>query len=208
MFFSYIIDALFPPRGDKRIEREADEKDVVALLSPMLVEVTNPPTIAPLPFRDKTIRALIHEAKYHENARAHMLLAAVLSEYLTEIATDLYEHAVLIPMPLSSARKRERGFNQCEVVATRALATFPKGTITLAANVLRRIKDTEHQTRLSQTLRKHNLEDAFAVQGTLDPLATYILFDDVITTGATMQSAIDTLTKAGAKHILPLSLAH
>lgn len=44
--------------------------------------------------------------------------------------------------------------------------------------------------------------------GSIDLLHTYIILDDVLTTGATLQAAIDAIQKAGAKHIIPLALAH
>jgi predicted amidophosphoribosyltransferase len=52
------------------------------------------------------------------------------------------------------------------------------------------------------------MRGAFGATHSADPALTYILIDDVITTGATLQAAVDALTSAGASHIIPLALAH
>src|SRR5690242_9433901 len=97
------------------------EDAALKLLSPTLVGVTNPATVALLPFVRSGVRALVHEAKYRDNPRAQAILAAVLAEYVSEIDTDAFGNTVLIPLPLSKGRLRERGFNQCERIASLAL---------------------------------------------------------------------------------------
>ena len=52
------------------------------------------------------------------------------------------------------------------------------------------------------------MRGAFGVAHPADPAYTYIVIDDVLTTGATLQAAIDALQNAGADHIIPLALAH
>jgi predicted amidophosphoribosyltransferase len=52
------------------------------------------------------------------------------------------------------------------------------------------------------------MHDAFSAIHDLDTSATYILIDDVVTTGATLEAAIDALQNAGARHTLPVALAH
>jgi predicted amidophosphoribosyltransferase len=52
------------------------------------------------------------------------------------------------------------------------------------------------------------MRGAFGAAHPLDPALTYIVVDDVITTGATLQAAIDALTTAGATNVIPIALAH
>lgn len=111
---------------------------------------------------------------------------------------------LLLPMPLSRQRLQERGFNQSLELA-RQLA--PAKT---AADLLLRIRHTAPQSSLKREERLHNVVAAFAV----DPLRTaelrgkrVVLLDDVMTSGASLFSAAQTLRDAGAAHITGLVLA-
>lgn len=111
----------------------------------------------------------------------------------------------VIPMPLSAARLRERGFNQAVELA-KQLA--PKGKID--TRLLLRIKDTPAQVNLNRKERLLNLQDAFAVE----PLraaclkaARVVLLDDVMTSGASLHAAAHAVRHAGAAHITALVFA-
>ncbi|HVX91435.1 MAG TPA: ComF family protein [Candidatus Paceibacterota bacterium] len=201
-----VLDVVFPPRADALLVREAQPGSLAALLRPELIETTRPYVTALASFMDPLTRALVREAKYHANERAQFFLAQLLREYLREIATDTYETAVIIPIPLSPARLRERGFNQCEVIARHALGSGDL-PLTIDARALVRMRDTEHQARLSRAARLRNVVDAFEATRALDPHTTYLLFDDVVTTGATLGAAAKALRARGAKRILPIALA-
>jgi ComF family protein len=110
----------------------------------------------------------------------------------------------IVPMPLSRARLRTRGFNQALVLA-RQLA--PDKT---DARLLLRTKVTPPQSSLRREERLDSLKDAFAV----DPLlagkirgARLVLVDDVMTSGATLYAAARVLRAAGAAHITGLVIA-
>ena len=111
----------------------------------------------------------------------------------------------LVPVPLGSARRKERGFNQAEEVVRRAGEACG---IQIDTESLVRTRETASQVSLPKAEREKNMRGAFSAAHPLDPLHTYILVDDVATTGATLQAAIDALTASGAKHIVPIALAH
>ena len=75
-------------------------------------------------------------------------------------------------------------------------------------NVLKRIKDTPHQTGLNKSNRKTNLEDAFTVVDK-DKVKDKIilLVDDIYTTGSTLNECAKTLIKSGAKGVYGLCFA-
>jgi predicted amidophosphoribosyltransferase len=202
-----LLDFLFPPRESERIVRGLSKDALVSRISPELVTETRPGTVALLPFRDERVRAAIHETKYYANTRAAHLLGVALREYLIELADDTYEQVVIIPLPLSGARQRERGFNQCERVAREALRDG-RTSLSLDTSLLIRTRDSEHQARLTKSARRANVADAFATTRPCNPRVTYLVFDDVITTGATLSAALAALRKAGARHFLPLALAN
>lgn len=201
------LDFLLPPRTDELALRNISLDTFLARTAPKLVPLTRPGTIALLPFPDTSVRSAIHEAKYHGNKRAFEFLAAALADYLRD-ADDVgrrTSNIYLVPIPLGRNRRAERGFNQVERICTHAMSALD---IKLDETLLERVRETVSQISLPRRTREENMRGAFRATRPADPAATYIVIDDVLTTGATLQAAIDALQKAGAEHIVPLALAH
>lgn len=206
-FLARLLDLLFDARADARLV-EAMRQDALSMrVSPTRVASTNPVTIALMPFTGAAAAA-IREAKYHASPKAREALAEALAAYLLELGGSAMDEVLLVPVPLSASRRRERGFNQCEVVARDALARHAFARIGIAPGILARTHDTKVQALAAREERGKDLAFAFEARGPLDPHGTYLLLDDVITTGATMRGAIEALTRAGAMRILPVALAH
>lgn len=204
---SRFFDFLFPPREDEIILREVSDDGFLARVRPQLVPHTEPATVALFPFSDDVVRAAIHEAKYHGSSHAFRLLALGLSEYLRE-ADDLGRGTLyIVPIPLGEKRQKERGLNQIEEVVRRALPS-DSPAFALETDLLRRTRETASQVTLPRAERQVNMREAFSATFPANPVHTYIIIDDVITTGATLQAAILALRDAGAQHIVPLALAH
>jgi predicted amidophosphoribosyltransferase len=203
------FDFLFPPRVDEALLRGVSVDDFLALVSPRLVPETRPGTLALLPFSEPRVRAAIHEAKYHGSERAFKLLGAVLAEYLQGHDDLENRKSRIVPIPLGKERLRERGFNQVQEVSLRALKIIGKDSgIELDASLLKRTRETPSQVSLPRHSREENMRGAFGAAHPLDSAYTYIVVDDVLTTGATLQAAIDALKEAGAENILAIALAH
>lgn len=203
---AWILDLLFPVRTDEAVVRELTLDTFLSRLEPQLEERTNPPAVALLPFVDRRVRAVIHEAKYHGSEKAFTLLAAALIEYLRQDDRfDGLKDAALVPIPLGRERRRTRGYNQAEEVARRASKELG---IPLKNELLVRTRETTTQVSLPKNERAKNMQGAFAATQKADPHYTYILIDDVTTTGATLGAAITALKAAGASDILPIALAH
>jgi len=105
---------------------------------------------------------------------------------------------MLIPMPLSRQRLRERGFNQALLLAQ---ALEPRK---LRSQLLLRVQDTPPQRTLPRKERLRSVQHAFAVE----PLRAQqlrgrkvLLVDDVMTSGASLHAAALALRQAGALHI-------
>ena len=112
--------------------------------------------------------------------------------------------SLVLPMPLSAQRMRERGFNQA-LELTRHLAPGK-----IMHGLLLRIQDSAPQTELNRAQRLRNVRHAFAVE----PLraselkgARVVLVDDVMTSGASIYAAAATLRAAGAAHITGIVFA-
>lgn len=198
------LDFLFPPRADEAIVRSVSPDDFLAFMTPRLVPLTRPGTAALFPFSETSVRAAIHEAKYHGSGLAFALLAAALSDYLRD-GDEQSRKTILVPVPLGKSRHRERGFNQVEEIARRGVKELG---IMVDSTLLVRTRETISQVSLPRSAREENMRGAFGAARPADPAYLYIVIDDVTTTGATLQAAIDALREAGAEHILPLALAH
>lgn len=112
----------------------------------------------------------------------------------------LLRHGVtaLVPVPVSEKRKRNRGFNQAELLARGLADKLGIPSIKL----LKRIKNTKPQSGLSKRERKHNLTGAFAWNrreaGKWEVLPkTVALIDDIYTTGATLTACTEVLKENG-----------
>jgi ComF family protein len=197
--FSWLIDSIFPPRAMELIVRGATVESVKRSCVPAVITIETVTLITLFPYRKPIIQALINEAKYENNVRAQKLFGILLADYIK--VSGIPENAVLVPLPLGKARRKERGYNQVEEIAR--FSGFPVET-----TLLSRARETVPQTTLGKVARKQNMSGAFGAAHIPDPFRLYILLDDVVTTGATLLAAHEVLQKAGAKHILLLALAH
>ena len=113
---------------------------------------------------------------------------------------------VIIPVPLHPSRRRERGFNQAELIAKIISAYYNRPLISTG---LIRTRPTDYQAHLhGQYARLKNVADAFAARDRhLIRGKNIILVDDVATTGATLHAAAQILKDAGAHKIIGLVAA-
>jgi len=102
----------------------------------------------------------------------------------------------VVPIPLHKTRQQQRGYNQAELLAQSfcQIARLP-----LQRQGLERIRATEAQFGLSPAARTQNLANAFRLSKKLQqhPPTTVILLDDIYTTGATVNAAVQMLQKKG-----------
>lgn len=209
-FLRVLLDLLLPKRDTHEASSAATLTDIGNVLAPGIFQTVSGPIEALLPYREPRIRALILETKFHESGHAITLLGTVLGEYLSSIAIDTQfetTHIVLVPIPLSKRRHTERGYNQVERILNAALP-FLTPQFSLKPELLRRTRDTAPQTTLNRNQRLRNMENAFHVEGEIHSDYTYIVIDDVSTTGVTLAAASKTLRGAGATHVIVLALAH
>jgi ComF family protein len=144
--------------------------------------------------------ALVHALKYQRWTATAAPMARLMAR--TAWPADVTEErAALVPVPLSSQRQRERGYNQADVLAT-ALAPF--WSCPVWPNVLERARHTESQVRLTPSQRAGNVSGAFTVpSGRRAQLRGrhVVLVDDVVTTSATLNAAAAALLEGGARII-------
>lgn len=135
---------------------------------------------------------------------------------LTADFTDCLEAAVkanfrqsdfdaIVPIPLSFLHRLLRGYNQSDYLAFSLAKRLGKAYL---PRVLRRVGRPKRQSTLDEEERAENVKGTFEVpKGVEVRNKRFLLIDDIMTTGATMNEAMTTLRNAGAASVLGLALA-
>jgi competence protein ComFC len=169
-------------------------------------------------YRHLPIKKSIWLLKYKGKKRLAGIFAEIMYDKIIEELSDLsamqnFKDAILIPIPLSPKRHRERGYNQTELVCKELIKinNLRHGVdCKLENNILVKIKETEHQAKIKDRKKRlKNLANSFSVKNS-EPIKgkNIILIDDVTTTGATLNEAKKILKQSGAKKIIAFTVAH
>ncbi|MBZ0215137.1 MAG: ComF family protein [Fimbriimonadaceae bacterium] len=149
-------------------------------------------------------RRLVHGFKYRDRHD----FVAIISRLMSQAGQDILRNAdLLVPVPLHWTRLWHRRFNQSALLAGQIskLSGIP-----VDFDGLRRVKPTRRQVGLTAGQRRRNVSGAFAVSGDLSSRVSgyhVVLIDDVLTSGATVETAAKTLRHAGAGKVDVLTFA-
>jgi len=117
----------------------------------------------------------------------------------------LRQAEIVVPVPLHRTRRRDRGYNQSELLA-QAVADLTGRSCT--PRILRRRRATRTQTKLTQDERLANVRGAFWVGDPGEVSGrSVLLVDDVFTTGATLDACAAALLEAGARSVAAVTVA-
>ncbi|MFP4352244.1 MAG: ComF family protein [Puniceicoccaceae bacterium] len=152
-------------------------------------------------------RTLVHSFKYERKRYLAPDLARLLAAAPGFL--DFLDGAVVVPVPIHPRKLRRRGFNQTEEILRHLAGHIPGGLD--VRPLLRRTVDTVSQTRANRKERMKRVRDAFALDEDA-PLperhARCVLFDDIFTTGATLNACAEVLRSAGLLRIDAAAFAH
>ncbi len=164
-------------------------------------------------YRDKGVKAVIWQLKYSGKRSLAKVLGEILGGAIALELSELYvlenfRDPILIPIPLSRVRLRERGYNQALLMA-QEIVKGESGMVCVS-DALYKTKDTGHQARISdRNLRLKNIVGSFCIKRAEQIRGrNIILIDDVVTTGATLSEAKKVLKAAGASKIIAFTIAH
>jgi ComF family protein len=146
--------------------------------------------------KSETVQHLMHEIKYRNNRDLATILGKEMGRILKESGLNSSVDC-LIPVPLHYDKLRQRGYNQSELIAGGASSVLD---IPLGTDILKKARFTTSQTRKARYERWVNVEESFVVNNLSMDGAHFLLVDDVLTTGATLEACGQALlTIPGAK---------
>jgi ComF family protein len=150
---------------------------------------------------DGVMRECIHLLKYEGKTALSKPLGMRLSNL---VERDSIEVDLLVPVPLHPKKRRERGFNQAELLSSKIASQLG---IPINRKDLVKRKPTPSQTELDRRERITNVKGSFAIRKR-DPFFNkrVLLVDDVFTTGATVNECSRVLLEAGAKAVYVVTL--
>jgi len=155
--------------------------------------------------RDSRIRKLIHQLKYKGIREVGSELGRIYARTLKS-SGFLNDIDLIIPVPLHPSKKRQRGFNQSDLIS---LGISEVSGIPMESELLVRKTVTKTQTRKTRYDRWTNVEDIFRVTDQDRIMNMHILLvDDVITTGSTLEACASELLKVENVKVSVAALAY
>lgn len=156
--------------------------------------------------KEGKLQEVIHLLKYQSMKSIGVRLGSELGMRLKSV--QRFPTAdFLVPIPLHKLKRRERGYNQSEYISK---GISEEILIPVNSSLIERKKYTQSQTKLNMRERRENVVDAFSINPKYESMIngkTFILVDDVITTGATINACAAELLAHKAKSILAVSVA-
>jgi ComF family protein len=147
----------------------------------------------------------MHNIKYRGKKRLAYDMGYHFANLLPEVFLESFD--IAIPIPLYWTRKLSRGYNQAEYFG-RGILDGAGSRVSLHADIVKRVRSTGTQTKLDKTSRKQNMSDAFKIVTTeLLKGKHVLLFDDVVTTGATVNACSRALLAHGCASVKVCALA-
>lgn len=147
---------------------------------------------------------LIHVMKYQGKKEIGYELGKIYGQDLMQ--SPFFDIDLIVPVPLHPRKKRKRGYNQSEWIGMGLGEVLQKPLI---ANNLYRAVNTNTQTQKNRFERWKNVENVFRLKS-VDSIRNrhILLVDDVITTGATLESCVHVLSKCSNTSVSIVTLGY
>ncbi|MBU6231881.1 MAG: ComF family protein [Patescibacteria group bacterium] len=222
--FSVLLDSLFPvPAAEAAVLALSQQEALKSL--PRAKQFPTAEACSVFAYKDERVRRLVWALKYKKSMKAARISGFAIWRQLAlfSMAAPADRPIFVIPMPVTDKRRRERGYNQCELLAD-AVERFEAERISasdmisadprimIVRDLLIRARHKSRQTLKGREERLESAKGIFAVNEKAAEQAMkeglVIVIDDVVTTGSTMRDAVETMRRAGYINTFGLSIAH
>ena len=154
---------------------------------------------------ENKIRDLILYYKFNDKAYIYEFFTKIVLKN-KKICRKLENYDIIIPVPIHKKRMRQRGYNQSSLIAKKLVKDITN--LTCMEDVLIKDKNNKRQSDLNRHQRQENVKNVYKV---INKEKIYnkkiLLFDDIYTTGATVNECAKELKENGAKEILVFTIA-
>lgn len=194
--------------ADLRLICQECQMQIPLRLAPRVIELVDESPmllrIYPISYYQYPINRIIHQFKENEDIQALLALIALIRTLPKPVSCNSSNTAI-ISIPTTQTRIRRRGFNPTDILA-RHLAYH--WSLPLYKGVARR-NGAQHQRGLNRQQRLDNMQSEFWVVDTKPPCQQLIIFDDVVTTGATLTQMASCLkAKFPSVKLMAVCIAH
>jgi ComF family protein len=211
-FFFYIFNSFLPPRTDFEVVKKLNEATIETL--PRANSLPELDWIHPLfNYKDGRVKAVIWELKYKENILPLIYIGKILFDEIFSLISDIYlfdtdAKFLLLPIPITNEKRRNRGYNQSELIAKAIRENDLSHTLLYAPQWFLKVKNTSEQNKThSKEERLLNLTGSFEADLRVSDYYV-ILIDDVVTTGSTLSVAKKELLEKGVRDVFAFTIAH
>lgn len=210
--YGVILDSIFPVSVEEEAALSPSAEAALKTL-PRARNFSTREACSIFSYQDERTRKLVWALKYKKSRQAAAIGGFALYSIL-RMYSGVAGPILVIPMPITRQRRRERGFNQCELLTDEiqrlAQESDHAERIQIHRELLIRARHKSRQTMKSRDERIESAHELFKanVAEDIPKDRLTIIVDDVVTTGSTMKEAVDAMRKAGYSKAFGLSLAH
>ncbi len=206
IIFEPVLNFLFPESEHTNTIKNYSAEELLTFLP--RCEKTDPGITCLFRYQDETVKHLVWEIKYYRNKKVADNIGKLLALKICA-CTQPEQKYILIPIPITEKRLRERGFNHTELIARSVLNYLPQN-FQIEQNAVKKIRHTPKQNSVEhREERLRNLVGAFSVSNiSLIKNKKIIIIDDVVTTGATVNEARKILLENRATSVHVFAIAH
>ncbi len=166
-------------------------------------------------YRHPAIKKILTDAKYRKRFAGLKIFGRTMADALQDITSEYFElnnytKIILIPVPISKNRHKNRGFNQAEVLAKEILGNLKEPIYFLGGDIVIKIKDPIPQASIKNRNERLNspVNTFQVIKPELLGGALCIIIDDITTTGGTIKELRRILLESGATNAIGLAIAH
>jgi competence protein ComFC len=211
--YEFFLDILFPLDPEVHRLEKMSSGDLVNATRRLERGRELPESIILFEYKDPLIRTAIAEIKFRGNKKIARLIGEVLRDALLAELIELktfenFSAPLLVSVPLTRRSLRARGWDQCHLMLGPLIDDAERLDIEIRFDALKKIRETGDQVGKNKKERLENLTGSLEALKSIIHKRNVIVFDDVVTTGATWIEAKRALCKADARKVILFAVAH